>query len=143
MVPNQLLENSQLSVQERYFYIVLLRFCGKKDYCFPSQKTLGKKLGYSDRQIRKYITKLISYGLISSTQKGFNRANTYYLSKELDLKTDRNSSSYHLGTRIPLHTGHDVPTKNTYGNIRGKSRDKHISSIQEILKNKYRKERLV
>lgn len=112
IIPNQVLEQSQLSVQSRYLYCVLLKHCGKNDYCFPSQITLGKTLGCSDRNIRTLLAELIQNELISKQRRGWNRSNTYYVVKLLE--TDRIPSTYHSGSEVPVHNETAVPPKSTY-----------------------------
>lgn len=112
IVPNQLFEQSQISVQARYLYCVLLKFCGKNDWCFPSQITLGKIFGCSDRNIRTLLKELIQNELISKQRRGWNRSNTYYVVKLLD--TDRIPNSYHSGSVVPIHNETTVPPKSTY-----------------------------
>ncbi len=112
VIPNQVFEQSQLSVQSRYLYCVLLKHCGKSDWCFPSQLTLGKTLGCSDRHIRTLLKELIKVELVSKERRGWNRSNTYYVVKLLD--TDRIPSSPHLGSEVPVHNETTVPPKSTY-----------------------------
>jgi hypothetical protein len=112
VIPNQVFGESQLSIQSRYLYCVLLKHCGKNDFCFPSQITLGKILGCSDRNIRTLLAELIQSELISKQRRGWNRSNTYYVVKLLD--TDRIPSSYHSGSKVPVHNETPVPPKSTY-----------------------------
>lgn len=111
-----MLDESQLSIPSRYLYCVLLRYCGKNDSCYPSQLTLGKKLGMTDRHIRELLAELENNGLITRHRSGFNKANTYYVAK--DLRSDRNQSSVHVGNMFPLHQGTEIPANSTY--IKGK-----------------------
>ena len=112
IVPNQVFEQSQLSVQSRYLYCVLLKYCGKNDWCFPSQATLGTVLGYTSKHIRTLLKELVRAELISKERRGWNRSNTYYVVKLLD--TDRIPSSPHLGSGVPVHNETTVPPKSTY-----------------------------
>jgi len=112
IIPNQVFEPSQLSVQSRYLYCVLLKHCGNKNECFPGQITLGKTLGYSGRHIRTLLKELIKAELVSKIRWGWNRSNTYYVVKLLD--TDRIPSTYHSGSEVPVHNETVVPPKSTY-----------------------------
>lgn len=132
-IPNELFQESQLSVNERYLFGLLLKYSGKKDFCFPSQKTLGGIMLLSERYIRKLLQQLKNKGIIHIQRTGFNKPNTYKVSKNLiritDISTDRKTKSYHIGTPVPLHTGTIIPPKNTY--IRGKE-NINIKNIEEL-----------
>lgn len=107
-VPNEILSKSQLSIQSRYLLCVLLKYCGSKNYCFPSQKTLAFQCNCSTRYIRKLLSELDKNKIIFWERKGFNRSNTYFVSKLY-----RNNSSFQLGTPEPFHKGSAVPANNT------------------------------
>ena len=130
-IPNDLFEESQLSINARYLFCVLKKYCGKKDFCFPSEKTLARIMGYSERYIRKFIKELVVVGIIFIKRKGFNRPNTYKVSKDLirniDSSMDRKTESYHIGTPVPLYTGTIIPPKSTYI----KEKDKIDEKISE------------
>lgn len=131
IIPNALLRNNQLSIQERYLCCVLLRYCGQDEYCFPSQATLGMELGISARQVRTILKKLAKEELIAITRSGFNRSNTYHVSK--DLKTDRNGASSHIRSVFPLLGGSSLPTTNTYLKGKDKNSIKGFESMREML----------
>lgn len=124
MVPNEVLDESQLSIQARFLYIVLLKHCYQKETCFPGQKALAAVLGCGERNIRVLLKQLVNEGLIEIKRDGWNRANTYTVYRNLkstrnlhsiNNPTIRNSASSHSGTKVPLHTGKNVPTNNTNG----------------------------
>lgn len=133
-IPNKMLNKSQLSVQARYLYCVLLKYCGKDEYCYPSQKTLGKVLGYSQRHIRTLLNELIENKLVSKRRSGWNRANTYKVSKSL--VANKKSGSVHLGSKFPIHQGTKVPPKSTYLKGKGKRSKKGLKKVKDILKKK-------
>lgn len=132
IIPNQIFERNQLSLQARFLFCVLLKYCGQDDHCYPSQKTLGKHLGMSDRHVRTIIKELIGSGLIVATRRGFNRSNTYYVAKELDWEK-RKSGSYHLGSKYPLQQGNVLPNKNTYLKGKGKTSHKGLEKLGDVL----------
>lgn len=145
MIPNVLLSECQLSTPARLLLCVLFKYSFQKDYCWPSQETLGKDIGCTSRHIRNLLKELEEAELIDPKRLGFNRTNTYKLSK--DLKTTRVSSSNeenaksrqrqtssHLGTMIPLHQGNPLPTKNTYGSIRANNgSSKGMESLRQVM----------
>lgn len=119
-IPNDMLCESQLSIQSRFLYCVLLRYCGNNEWCFPSQKTLAKDLGCSDRYVRELIKELETQGLIFKKRKGYNRANNYKVAKSLtsDRKPssspDKQIESPQLGSKFPLQQGTITPPNSTY-----------------------------
>lgn len=129
-VPNEILEDSQLSIQARYLLIVLLKHCGQDESCFPSQKTLAKTLSLSDRQIRNLLNELITNKFIEKRRFGFNKSNTYIIQKKY-----RKSTSGHLRTLFPFHEGTTIPTNITYRKEKGKRGAKagfrHLSKQME------------
>lgn len=144
-IPNEILNSNQLSVPERYLYCVLLRYCGNKDYCYPSQNTLGNALGYSERHIRGLLRVLEVAGFISRSRRGFNRPNTYRVTDALVSKGKPSSvpsekpSSPHLGSAYPLHQGTEVPPNTTY--IKGKDKTisegmKHLREVLDEIKSR-------
>lgn len=144
-IPNSLFEESQLSVNAKYLFCTLLKYCGKKDYCYPSQKTLGRILGCSERYIRNIAKELVTAEIVSISRSGFNKPNTYKVSKDLVRNlgssvsngADGKYGSPHLGTPVPLHMGTTVPPKSTYtkgkDKIHGNS-SKGLEKCREKLK---------
>lgn len=128
LIQNSLLRPSQLTINARYLLCVLLRYCGNKEYCFPSQVTLGEDLGLSPRQVSVYLKELIHNGLVSKTRSGFNKPNTYKVAKTFTVEsqkiiaidkkcssdTDKKPDSTHICGTFPLHTGKELPPNNTY-----------------------------
>ena len=112
IVPNELLLPNQLSVQERYLYLILMKYAGKSDYCYPSHKALANDMGYSTRYITKLLALLREKGLLTWNRRGFNRPNTYQIAKSF--VQERNGSTYQLGTTFPLNRGNGVPDNSTY-----------------------------
>lgn len=47
-----------LSPSKRLILIVLLRYMGDKDYCFPSQQTISENTGISLRQVKALLKEL-------------------------------------------------------------------------------------
>lgn len=129
IVPNELLNESQLSIPARYLFIVLLRFAGQDSTCYPGQKKLSYILDLSIRQVRNLLKELVIAGLVLKTRSGFNRPNTYTVSKNYQKSRapkntyDRQSNSPHIGSAYPLHSGNGFPAINTYR----KEKDKKMS----------------
>ncbi len=119
-IPNEVLMSSQISVSARYLFCVLLRHCGKGDTCFPGQRHLAYSLGISDRHIRNLINELVEAKIVSVKRTGFNKSNTYKISRDLyrnsssdPLTSNEKNSSAHLGSAVPLTNGNTVPNNST------------------------------
>lgn len=90
----------------------LLFYAGKSKKAFPSQKTLAKNHGFSDRYIRSVLDELKSNGLILGwKRRGYSLSNLYRLNPELYFQTERKSSSHENGSTIPFHSGTPNPSK--------------------------------
>ncbi|MFD3157022.1 helix-turn-helix domain-containing protein [Haloimpatiens sp. FM7330] len=71
-----------LSGQVLKLYCILESYCfGKKNYCFPSQKTLSLKLGKSVRTIQRYLKILFKLGIVKIKRRG-SISNLYILPKK-------------------------------------------------------------
>lgn len=127
IIHNPLLRPSRLSINARYLLCVLIRYCGSKDTCYPTQSTLASDLGISVRQLTFYLNELIREDLVSKKRTGFNKPNTYTVAKHFDVeseaisqdrktasKLDRQSTSAHLRSTLPLNTGSHLQHNNTY-----------------------------
>jgi DNA-binding transcriptional regulator PaaX len=111
---------------------------------------LGKDLGFSSRYIRTLLDELERENILTKKREGWNRSNTYRLTKSLT--ADRNSSSSkpkkykkssspHLGSKFPLHQGTSVPPINTY--LKGKDKKKMSKKGLEHLRKEMCKLRLM
>jgi hypothetical protein len=128
-IPNELIEPCQIPVRARFLYEVLLKFAGNKDTCYPSHKTLAKYIDdCSTKNIQQLLSILQKHRLITWTRRGFNKTNTYTITREFN--REWNGGSYHIGTKFPFHIRTKVPDKNTY--IRGKDK-KGLESCRDIL----------
>lgn len=103
---------SQLSTGARLLYCILLRYCGNDESCFPSQATLAKDMSISPRQTRNLLDELIRADLVLRRRKGWNRSNTYIVTKSFTV--ERKGTAFQLGSKFPLQLGNSEPTKNTY-----------------------------
>lgn len=113
-VPNEIFDENQLSTPAKLLYIALLRYCGNKDYCYPSQKLLSIYMGVTTRQTRNYLDELYKAGIVFKRRTGFNKPNTYKVSNCLNTYTDKKTMSPQIGTKFPLHTDQQFPTNRTY-----------------------------
>lgn len=142
-IPNELMSQSQLSIQARYLLCVLLKYCGKDEWCFPSQARLAEDMGYkSPRYIRSILGELQRAGLVYKKRRGFNRSNTYRVAKIFTIERSPasypqgQSASYHLSSDIPLHQGSVIPPKNTYLKGKGKRSFVGLEKYRKALEEK-------
>lgn len=131
IIPNELLNSSQLTIMERYLYCVLLKLCGNKDYCFPSQKTIATTMGKSPRYVWTLLDKLEKKGFIKRTRRGWNRSNTYEVAKKL--LTNSHHSANQISNMFPFHHSNVVPANNTYVNKQAKRSVKGFISFRDSL----------
>ncbi|WP_315119188.1 helix-turn-helix domain-containing protein [uncultured Clostridium sp.] len=62
-----------MSIGAFKLYSILSTYCyGRKDSCFPSQKTLANDMGKSTRTIRRYLSELEDNDLIRIKRRGSN-----------------------------------------------------------------------
>ena len=57
-LPNSVMDDHGISLGARLTYGFLLRYAWQKGSCFPGQVTLGKDMGVSERQVRRYLMEL-------------------------------------------------------------------------------------
>lgn len=77
-IPDWLLESDSCSMNAKLVYALLCKFAGENGHCFPSQKTLAKRLKVSDRSIRNYLDELIDAKLIDVKRVGLKKTNRYF-----------------------------------------------------------------
>ncbi|MDA1316170.1 MAG: helix-turn-helix domain-containing protein [Acidobacteria bacterium] len=76
-VPTGVLPLKEICPAAKLLYGQLGRYAGKDGQCFPSQATLAKDLGISDRQVRNLLGDLEREGFIRTVQQGLRRNNRY------------------------------------------------------------------
>ena len=64
--------NRAISLGAKIAYAFLCDFAGKKDHCWPAQKTLASRMGCSLSSIKVYLGELQKENLISVSRKGFS-----------------------------------------------------------------------
>ena len=83
IVDNEILERDELDTYEKLTYIIMCKFAGQKDECFPSRKTLAKYVGCSVKTIDRKISNLVDKGFIKKikrkTEKGDYTSNIYII----------------------------------------------------------------
>lgn len=93
--------------------------------------------GKSEKRIRVYLKELQEAGLILIKRRGFNRPNTYKVSKSLEIVGDGTKMTSHIGSKFPLHMGQKVPPKSTYIKEKDKTTFKRgMEQLGKVLKKK-------
>ncbi|MCC0654724.1 conserved phage C-terminal domain-containing protein [Clostridioides sp. ES-S-0001-03] len=77
-IENDLIDREDLTIYEKMIYMTLVRHSNENSFCFPSHKTISKKSGCSESQVKKVIKSLENKGLIKKENR--NKLN----SKEKD-----------------------------------------------------------
>ncbi len=139
-IPNEILSVCRFSLSARLLYCILLKYCGQKDHCWPSQNTLAKEMGYkSPRRIRSVLGELERGDMVSKKRRGFNKTNNYYVTKLFN--SDGNSvscmvrkpTSSHLGKDIPSYKGIKHPPKITYLKEKDKTNLANFEKMRKVL----------
>jgi hypothetical protein len=106
-VPNQVLEDENLSPFAKLTYALLLKFARKDGGCFPKQQTLARLLGRKDRPlstraVRNYTRELEQAKYIRIKRGGHGHGNSlYYRILPLPVRENRNPGSTRTGTYVP------------------------------------------
>src|SRR5208283_1616588 len=76
-VPDSLLACRLVSNGARLLWARLARYAGTNGECFPLLSTLAADLGFSERQVQRYLAELVSARFLRVHQRGFNKSNLY------------------------------------------------------------------
>lgn len=90
---NNILEDPNLSIQEKILYVTLVSYCWEDGYCYPGQTRLARQLGVSDRSIRTWLNGLIEYGLIKKVHR-LGSSNLYFLKDPSEIYSDADYEEY-------------------------------------------------
>lgn len=105
MVPEWLMERTEISPGAKLAYARLARYCGQRGVAYPRLEKLGKDLGVSKDQARRYVHELQGAGLIEISAAGFHRANRYRFLDHIWIskRGGTNASSRGGKSASPLH----------------------------------------
>lgn len=92
-IPNWLAARTEISPGSKICYAELCRHAGNGGVAWPSLETLGREMGTTERQVRRYIDELEREGLIESERQGLRRCNRYYFLDHKWLVSDRTDMS--------------------------------------------------
>jgi hypothetical protein len=76
-VPDSLLACRLVSNGAKLLWARLARYAGANGQCFPLLSTLAVDLGFSERQVQRYLAELVSARFLRARQRGFNKSNLY------------------------------------------------------------------
>ncbi|HFG9748235.1 TPA: conserved phage C-terminal domain-containing protein [Clostridioides difficile] len=68
-VENDLIDREDLTIYEKMIYMTLVRHLNENSFCFPSHKTISKKSGCSESQVKKVIKSLENKELIKKENR--------------------------------------------------------------------------
>lgn len=101
-IPNAILEYKEISSSAKLVWGKLAQYCGKKNFCWPSQEALAEDIGLSVSYIQKILSELIDHQFI--------RKNNPQGKDKLSHKTNRYQILWHFvfeeddsGFRKPLY----------------------------------------
>lgn len=121
-IENDLIDREDLTIYEKMIYMTLVRHSNENSFCFPSHKTISKKSGCSESQVKKVIKSLENKGLIKKENRNKlnskeKDSNIYFV---LTSKACRSCGDLPLGHVVThprscgdLPLGHEVPSKKT------------------------------
>lgn len=105
-IPDALLDYGGINSAEKICLGRLYRYCGKENFCFPSQEQLASDLGVDVRTVHTYLTHLRDDGFISIKQRGLQQSNKYEILGHPVFGADRRDSSgqaaYLTGVTLPV-----------------------------------------
>ena len=119
----EVVRDKRLKPMQKTLLVDLLLYAGASGEAFPSQQTLANDLGCSTRQRKR---------------RGFAKSNAYFFNEELYFhngRGNRNTSSSHLGNKVPDNSGTPVPPNVTQLNSSSKVLKKikrKYGSIEDI-----------
>lgn len=73
VIPNYIIEDNLLSINEKYFYSVLSNLSNKYGYCFANNDILCKYMNKTEIQIQRYLNNLEKRKLIYREYKDNKR----------------------------------------------------------------------
>src|ERR1035437_1276467 len=79
VIPEQVCKYGGLSLGAKLVYGRLCRYAGENGDAYPSVPTLGKELGISGKQARRYLRELEAHKFIESDPKPGDRSHYFFL----------------------------------------------------------------
>lgn len=81
-LPRPVMRLSQISAGAKVLFATLSSHYNERNgHCFPSQKALGRELGVSPKQVRRYLGELTSLQLVAVTPTKRHRSRSYVFLK--------------------------------------------------------------
>jgi len=92
-VPNEVIEEDDLSTQAKMVWIEFWKFAYSGGGVFPGMERIAEDLNYSKKTARKYRKELEEAELLKTERRGQGKTNIYYLYvPDVDLERDTGSS---------------------------------------------------
>lgn len=122
---------------EKHIVFNLILYAGTEGDPFPSETSLGRDMGITDRQVRNLLNKLHKRGLLRWVRRGFGRTNLYELIEEFYFRYEDNSVSTegklvssNLGKSFPFDTGIHFPPNEEVSNEEPQ-KEETVLSVEE------------
>lgn len=80
-MPDWLADRKEVSDRAKIVFSSLLKYCGKKGYCYPRYANIAKSVGRSTSYVKRGIAELRRFQLINSTRRGYKLSNNYVVYK--------------------------------------------------------------
>ena len=95
IIPNEVLENDELSMQARSVYVFLASYCYDESVCWPTLGQLSEKMKISETTLRRYLNELVDAGLLEINREQ-GRGNSYrlYAHPTVTLYTNLNDDDF-------------------------------------------------
>jgi hypothetical protein len=82
-IPNDILCRTDLSPGAKLCCARLIQYAGKDGQAFPKLATLGEELGFSPRNVQRFLAELEKHKLVTAQQRGRGQSNIYHVDKSL------------------------------------------------------------
>ncbi len=122
VIPATIMQDPNLSANEKLLYAELTSLANKKGYCFASNKTLAERFGASDRTIRRWLQNLIdrhylAVKVIRNEKNEVVERRIYINDSPSENEPDPLWTNLSIPQDKTVHTsGQNCPHSNTYSN---------------------------
>jgi len=128
-IPNWLMQRQEVSYGAKCLFGQLTQHAGEDGFCFPSQKTLAKELGCSERYIRKLVAELKRHKLIATVRDNTHQSNSYVFLVHPWMSCTTEEKRQVVEEEEPQELPQELPQEHMYLSDRNK-----CSSIKDPIK---------
>ena len=114
-IPNTIIYDKSINDGEFRAFAAFLSFkYGAFGKVFPSQQTIGTKIGRTRETINRYIRQLKKLGYIRTRKRGYSTSNEYYFNSDKNLTNEKKITS--LVIKVPYQKLENYHSNNTRDN---------------------------